>query len=116
MKKKRKRQRFVSVMEIQRLPPEKVVELFEQLNRGEVVLVSIYPDRWAQIGLKSPTLENFVQKTQGLATPYITKIMRTLSKEWFNENETTISGRAKQKNSKTLQILQKTGLYCEKVL
>ena len=108
---KRRKARFVSVLAIQRLPPEKIIELFDQLNRGDVILISIYPTRWAQIGLESPKLENFVRNQMDLKKSRISKIMAQLSKEWLYENEKRIYRRKKQKNPKTLQVLQKTWLH-----
>ncbi len=115
-KRRKKSPRRVSVLAIQRLPPEKIVDLFEQVNRGEVILLSIYPDRWAQIGLKSPALDKFAEKSAGLAKPQISKIIAQLSKRGFYEDQTAVSGQKKQENSKTLQGFTKRRLYCEKVL
>ena len=108
---RRRKVRFVSVLAIQRLPPEKIVELFDQLNRGEVILISIYPDKWAKIGLESPKLENFTHHQMDLKKSRISKIMAELSKEWLYEDEKRIHRRKKQKNSKIIQAFQKTWLH-----
>ncbi len=113
---KRRKVRRVSVMEIQKLPPEKIEELFDKLNEGKIVLVSIYPDRWSQIGLRSPKLKKFIARKQGLQTGAIAKMMKILSKEWLYEDEKRISRQAKSKNSKTLQTTSKTGLCGKKML
>ena len=112
---KKKKTRRVSVMEIQKLPPEKIEELFDKFNDGEIILVSIYPDRWSQIGLRSPTLKKFIAQKQGMQIGAIAKMMKILSKEWLDENEKRISRQAKSKNSKTLQTTAETGLCGKKM-
>ncbi|MCD6595025.1 hypothetical protein J7L68_05040 [bacterium] len=113
---KKKKVRPVSVMEVQKLPPEKVEELFEDLNDGKIALISIYPDRWAQIGLHSPTLKRFIARKQGLQISSIAKMMKILSKEWLDEDAKRISQQTKSKNSKTLQTTSKTGICGKKML
>ncbi|RKZ33741.1 hypothetical protein DRQ33_03615 [bacterium] len=110
-----KRER-VSVMEIQDLPPEKVEQLYNKVISGEVVLISIYPDRWSQIGLQSPQLKKFARKKQGLQIGAMAKIMKILAKEWLDEDEKTISRQAKSKNTEIIQAIEATGFHCKKVL
>ncbi len=111
-----KKIRKVNVMSIQKYPPEKVVELFEDYNEGKVLLRSIYRDRWAQIGLESPTLDRFVRQMQGIQDSAIAILMRKLSKGWIYEDEKAISRQTKSKNSKTLHAISKTRFHRKKVL
>ncbi len=112
----KKKVRRVSVLIIQKLPPEKVVELLEQVNEGKVVLVSIYRDRWEQIGVESKRLRRFARAWQGVKVGATTKLMRKLSRRWSYEDEERLPSPQKQLDKEGVPSSSPPGFHSAKVL
>ena len=108
--------RHVSVMEIQNLPPEKVIDLIERRNEGEIALLSIYHSRFAQIGLESPTLQRFVKRICDGNIGEINILMRKLSRRWHNEDQERLSTEKKRLDKKAVSSSSPPGFHSSKVL
>ncbi|MCD6417214.1 hypothetical protein J7M00_00315 [bacterium] len=117
MKRKlKKAKRFVSVLRIQKLPPEKVVELMNDVNEGRAVLLSVYSSRISQIFLSSDVLKNFVRDMQETRVSAMNKLMRKLSRRWYNEDQEGISSQKKRMDKKELSKSSPPGFHSKKML
>ena len=112
----KKRIKFVSVLRIQKLPAEKVVKLIEDMNDGKTALLSIYRSRAAQIGMKSDVLKNFVSDIQETRTSAMNKLMRTLSRRWYNEDQEGIPSQKKHLDKKNVSSVAPPGFQSAKML
>lgn len=108
--------RHISVMEIQNLPPGKIIDLIERFNEGEIALVSIYRSRLEQIGLKSPVLQRFVKKIRDGNVGEINILMRKLSRRWHNEDQKGLSAKKKRLDKKAVSASSPPGFHSSKVL
>ncbi len=108
--------RRISVMEIQRLPAEKVVELFERFNEHKIMLISIYHDRWAQIGLKSPILDDFINKYQAFQQGKMKIMMKKISRRWHNEESKDLPETKKQMDKGKISLAAPPGFHGKKML
>ena len=108
--------RFVSVLEIQRLPAEQVVKLIEGMNDGRVVLLSIYPSVAHRIGLRSDRLSRFVRGMQDTRVGAMNRMMRKLSRRWHCEDEKRLSPKEEQLDTEKLQKAAPPGFHSSKML
>ena len=108
--------RHVSVMQIQRLPVDKVVELVEDFNNGKVMLVSLYRSRMAQIWMESATLDKFVRDMQGIRYGALNFLMKKLSRRWQIEDTEGIYSPEKQMDKAALSSIAPPGFHSAKVL
>ena len=113
---KKQKPRRVSVMQIQRLPVHKVVKLFDDVIAGKTILISIYPNRTAHIGLRSPTLRKFTENLQGNRVSATTKMMRIFSKRWYDEDKERIHEKKECMDQKILQETAPPGFHSAKML
>ena len=117
MKRKlKKAKRFVSVLRIQKLPPEKVVELMDDVNEGRAVLLSVYSSRISQIFLSSDVLKNFVRDMQETRVSAMNKLMRKLSRRWYNEDQEGIPSQKKHLDKKNVSSVAPPGFQSAKML
>jgi len=114
--KRKNKIRKVSVLEIQKLPAEKVIELFDQFNHRRIEFVSIYHDRWAQIGLESPVLSRFIERNQSERKSAINRIIIKLSRRWEHENEKELSEEAQRLGKKDISSIAPPGFHSAKML
>ncbi len=112
----KKMTKFISVLRIQKLPPEKVVKLFEDMNDGKVALLSIYRSRSAQIGMKSDVLEKFVSDMQETRTSAMNKLIRKLSRRWYNEDQEGIPSQEEHLDTEDVSSVAPPGFHSTKML
>lgn len=108
--------RYISVLEIQRLPAEKIVQLLDEMNDGKVILLSIYRSRMEQIGCNSLQLHSFTKRMQRTVVGAMTQMMRKLSRRWHNENTKRIPAEEKRLDKKELSSAAPPGFHSAKML
>ena len=111
-----KKIRRVSVLQVQRLPAEKVVELIEDFNDGKLILVSLYRSRMAHIHMESDTLDKFVRDIQGIRYGALNFLMKKLARRWQIEDTEGIHSPEERVDKEIVSSIAPPGFHSAKVL
>lgn len=90
----KKRRRFIPVMELQKMPAEKIIKLWKKWQAGEIAFISMYPSSQAKIELKTRKLKRFLRRHLSFRISKVSRTMKKFSRSWYVEdNEKRVSSK-----------------------